>query len=217
MKNPKHSTQQADISYALQSTPWDLGNQVLYDMCSSNPRHVSHAEAVSKIWLIGRSYAAAIERRKDKTDESDDFYEEIVGPGICNSNIDEMLSSLPTCPADPVASVKETVRTHKKITVLFEALARMGKRSLASKYLHFHRPDIFFIYDSRAQTAIKKITPDRRYVKCVDVSADDRDELYYKFCMRACWLLEDIFNKHRKKLTPRQLDKVLLNVHRRIG
>jgi hypothetical protein len=214
---PRFIVEQSDIDYAKNPTPWDLGNQVLYDMCSEHPEHTTSEEVVSKIWLIGRSYAAAIERRKNSKDGSDDFYEEIVGPTISASNIDTLLSNLPACPADPVVNLAVTITTHKKITVLFESITGMEKRSLASKYLHFHRPDLFFIYDSRAQTAISKLTPDCRYIDCVSLPENKKDELYYKFCMRMRWLRKSIEDNYKEKLTPRELDKVLLVVHKRIG
>ncbi len=216
MKNPRYLVEQVDIDYALNPTPWDLGNQVLYDMCAAHPQHTTHQEAVSKVWLIGRSYAAAIERRKNKKNESDKFYEKTVGPKICRSDLDNLLSNLPTSPADPIASVTNAIRTHKKVTDLFNWFTEMEKRSLASKYLHFHRPDIFFIYDNRAKTAINKLTPDCRYIDCINIPEAERDECYYKFCVRACWLIQNIKDTFQQMLTPRQIDKMLLNVHRRI-
>jgi len=51
------------LSKAISETAWDFGNQVLYDMCRANPQHKEDRIIIGKIWLIGRSYAAAIERR----------------------------------------------------------------------------------------------------------------------------------------------------------
>ena len=218
MKTPYHSIEQSDIDYAMSPTPWDLGNQVLYDLCSLHPQHKTHEEAIAKIWLIGRSYSAAIERRKNKGDvDGDDFYEKIVGPKLSESNIDTLLSDLPDKPADPVANVAQGVRIHKKTTDLFRDISGMGKRSLSSKYLHFHRPDMFFIYDSRADGAIGKLTPDVRHVDCVEVLPNERDEWYYRFCMRTCWLRTKIEEDYGQTLTPRQIDKVLLSAHTRIS
>lgn len=47
----------------METTPWDLGNQVLYDVCRQNPDHTDEQAIIAKILLIGRTYAAAIERR----------------------------------------------------------------------------------------------------------------------------------------------------------
>jgi hypothetical protein len=42
---------------------------------------------------------------------------------------------------------------------LFAAITQREKRSLASKYLHFHVPHVFYLYDSRARRAITKVVP----------------------------------------------------------
>ena len=46
------------------STNWDLGNSVLYNLCENNFDHSSDEKIIAKVWLIGRVYAAAIERRR---------------------------------------------------------------------------------------------------------------------------------------------------------
>jgi len=54
-----------DIEAVRTPWVWDLGNRILYDMCQSYPGHSKDDEIVAKIWLIGRSYAASIERRRN--------------------------------------------------------------------------------------------------------------------------------------------------------
>ena len=53
------------------------------------------------------------------------------------------------------ASIRETatdiLRTHKFLTDIFFGLTGLKMRSLVSKYLHFHCPEKFFIYDSIAE------------------------------------------------------------------
>jgi hypothetical protein len=67
-KNMTIQITQDDVDYALAPSIWDLGNQVLYSLCQDHPGH-DHGDAiVAKVWLIGRSYAAAIERRKNAKD-----------------------------------------------------------------------------------------------------------------------------------------------------
>jgi len=41
-----------------------LGNGVLYDMCKEYADHIVPEAIYAKLWLIGRSYSAAIERNK---------------------------------------------------------------------------------------------------------------------------------------------------------
>lgn len=45
---------------------WDVGNSVLYDMCRKYPNHGKEDEIIAKVWLIGCSYSAAIERRRNR-------------------------------------------------------------------------------------------------------------------------------------------------------
>ena len=48
---------------------------ILYRMCQENPDHKKQDVIIGKILLIGRTYAAAIERRKDTGNyKGDDFY-----------------------------------------------------------------------------------------------------------------------------------------------
>jgi hypothetical protein len=54
-----------DIDASRRPWPWDLGNSVLYDLCRKHPSHKTADEILAKVWLIGRSYAASIERRKN--------------------------------------------------------------------------------------------------------------------------------------------------------
>jgi len=60
-------------------TEWDAGNNILYDMCRKYPSHTSKEEVLAKIWLIGRAYAATIERRVTYLElPNDRFYVDIV-------------------------------------------------------------------------------------------------------------------------------------------
>lgn len=190
-----------------QQSVWDLGNQVLYDLCKSHPAHKTDVEIVAKVWLIGRSYAASIERRKNPEQLGDDFYKKIVAPTIKASGIDSWIASVMNTdiPGSPI-----TISVHKRLTDLFESITGLGKRSLASKYLHFHVPELFYIYDSRARKAIIKVTP--RLNAIPDVSTDRFDREYKDFVRRCVWLREDIHAKHGTYHTPREIDTLLLRI-----
>ena len=58
----------------ITNSRWEYGNSVLYRMCEEEPEHKQIDVIVGKIWIIGRSYAAAIERRKNAVVVGDDFY-----------------------------------------------------------------------------------------------------------------------------------------------
>lgn len=200
----------SDIEYAYASTPWDLGNQVLYDLCRAHPKHKLEEEIIAKIWLIGRSYAAAIERRKDVDHTSDNFYETVVVDTIKKSSIDSWLNDLPSKIIDPWKDMGAIVSTHNRLLKLFSSITGLEKRSLASKYLHFHRPNLFYIYDSRAKQAIMKVTP--RITSIREMSASEADPEYHAFCRRCQWLKDSIEKQFKESLTPRQIDKILLRI-----
>ncbi|MCU0784160.1 MAG: hypothetical protein MUF81_08985 [Verrucomicrobia bacterium] len=197
-----------EIEKALANDAWDLGNQVLYDLCSQHPLHKSHQEIIAKVWLIGRSYAAALERRKNKSSDSvgDLFYEDNAAPKIKSSGIDSWLNSLKddSIPEKPI-------EIHAKLTKLFFDISELEKRSLASKYLHFHKPNLFFIFDSRAREAIRKVTPGAEK-SLPSLSPKESDSCYANFYGRCLWLQEYIRGQIGRKPSPRDIDKILLHI-----
>jgi len=130
-----------EIDEALEKNRvWDLGNRALYDLCSSHPHHKTNEEIIAKVWLIGRAYSAAIERRKNKDLDSpgDFFYENKVAPAIKNSEIDDWFDLLKNYPTP-----ENAIAIHFRLTKLFCDISKLEKRSLASKYLHFHFRKLF--------------------------------------------------------------------------
>ena len=185
---------------------WEYANSILYDLCKKNPKHDDEHIIVAKVWLIGRSYAAAIERGRDLSGSSEAFYYDVVAPKIMeesfgtkvlDKNLDELLRSNKRIADD----LEQILYVHKKLTDKFRNISKSAKRSLASKYLHFHCPDKFFIYDSRADAAIKDIvnSPDRSRIKGMEYDSE-----YGNF---VCRMLE--FQKHLiDKLNPKQMDYI---------
>lgn len=193
--------------------PWYVGNAVLYRLCADHPAHTDARASIAKVLLIGRTYAAAIERRKKERGGSetvgDSFYVDEVGPAFLNSQIDSHLAAVPV--GDDINETwMRAVEAHAHLVGVIRALTGDGKRSLASKYLHFHRPELFFIYDSRAAQSIAKLSKgfkrSRRRVPA------DSDHTYGAFVIRALEIRDRIFADHGKRLTPRQLDRVLLKI-----
>ncbi len=193
------------VRKALTETAWDFGNQVLYNLCAANPGHTRDDIIIAKIWLIGRSYAAAIERRRDKGDAvGDAFYETKVGPQIRSSDIDKWFRALDNGSNEDIAL---NLETHKKVMGLFTMISGLEKRSLASKYLHFHFPARFHIYDSRASKAISELTkPIGRSLPPLR----EHDDVYARFLLRCRVLNKQIDSLADRHLSPREFDKVLL-------
>lgn len=198
---------QSDIDSIRAHWIWDLGNRILYDLCRQHPAHYRDDEIVAKLWLIGRSYAASIERRRNAKEIGDNFYEKIVAPAIRNSGVDPWLASIRQAD-EPGASI--SIAVHKRLMDLFHSITALEKRSLASKYLHFHKPDVFFIYDSRARQSITKVVP--RLSQIPGIETDEFDPEYRDFVRRCVWLRNHIQIALATKLTPREIDKLLLMI-----
>lgn len=195
------------VRRAIDDSVWDLGNEVLYDLCRKHPSHRSDDEVLAKVLLIGRVYAASIERRRDNRDiRGDDFYLDVVVPTIRRSDIDGWFQPLRPLKTPTAAAV---IPVHARLTQLFTKISGLEKRSLASKYLHFHFPKLVYIYDSRAERAIRQVTASRRR----DMpDFDDYDPTYARFFLRCETLRNQLQDLLGQPVCPRELDKVLLAV-----
>ena len=109
---------------------------------------------------------------------------------------------------DKEDDVEEILSTHKFLTDTFGKMTGLKKRSLASKYLHFHCPEKFFIYDSRAIKSIGKLVkrPDKKFL----VNVSDYDQEYGNFVCRMLELQEYLYEKLGTYEMPRSIDSFLL-------
>lgn len=181
-----------------------MGNQVLYDLCADHPNHDTDEAIIAKFWLIGRAYAAAAERRrKNDGHAGDDFYTKSLLPVVRESEIDSWFATLK---ADHKNSPNINIRIHKQFVDLLSPITDSDKRSLASKYLHFHFPNRFFLYDLRATNALSEFTPGFRHRS----ASKDADKLYASFYHR-CELLKPKLEQHlNRTITHRELDCILV-------
>jgi hypothetical protein len=193
------------IREATSQTAWDFGNQVLYDMCRTYPDHKQDQIIIGKIWLIGRTYAAAIERRRTTVGAlGDAFYETVVAARIRESEIDNWFEAVRKSEADDLALHLEV---HMHVMKLFRTISGLEKRSLASKYLHFHFPQHFYIYDSRAQKVISELTePVGKRIPTLR----EHDDVYARFFLRCQGLHQGFDTQLGRPLSIREFDKVLL-------
>ena len=192
-------------------SPWDYGNQVLYDLCRDNFLHVEDDKIIAKVWLIGRAYAASIERGRKTESINDDFYIKDVAPIFRNSELDKMLLPLKDFNRITEENLISVLQAHNYFVKLALELTGLEKRSLGSKYLHFHLPDLFFIYDSRVVRAmrkiVKKVPANLKYV----LNSNNIDKEYAKYVCK-CLYLKNYISEHRGfYLSPRQLDRWLIN------
>lgn len=195
---------------AKKTTEWSFGNSILYDLCRKYPNHTKKDEIIAKIWLIGRSYSAAIERRNKKYSlDNEDFYKERVAPKIKSSNIDTWFKHLKDHNSVNLENLTQLLEIHFKVMKLFNDISGKDKRSLASKYLHFHFPHLFFIYDSRATKGISKFRNITGKASKKNGKANYDNE-YRKFCEKCLKIRNNIKKSYNTQLTPREIDNLLL-------
>ncbi len=190
---------------------WTFGNRMLYRMCQEYPAHEEVSVVAGKMLLIGRSYAAAVERRviPSASDRiaTDAFYELYVAPALIASKIDSKLRQIQQHPEFSVQSLPLVLDAHHHLVAIMQRLVNQSKRSLASKYLHFHAPAQVPIYDSIAAGRLSQLMP-RRRVKYS--SLGDVDATYARFALLLLNLRDDVEREFGARLTPRELDRLLL-------
>lgn len=193
---------------------WRIGNGVLYEMCKKYPYHNDVAEVVGKTWLIGRSYAVSLERNKNNKNISDDFYSKKVAPRFIKGNFDKKLSDVRKLRELAEENIPTILKTHKDIVnFIRKKITKDNKRSFASKYLHFHFPKLFFIYDSRAAGAINDVAravggTKKEYKKYIE-KAKKFDKSYADFFVK-CFYLYQFCKENGVLLTTRQIDSFLV-------
>jgi hypothetical protein len=189
---------------------WNLANKVLYNLCLTNFTHDTNEKILAKTLLIGRAYAAAIERRKNKNEINDNFYLDIVAPTFYESRIDDYLTDLTNHQVISNKSMPKIIDAHNYLTQLLFKITNLEKRSFSSKYLHFHLPELFFIYDTRAVAAMRLFV--KKLPKELQVLADreNTDREYSNFFYKCIYLRQIINERFNVLLTPRQLDNLLI-------
>jgi hypothetical protein len=201
-------------SKRFRETAGGYGNQILYRMCADQPKHDDVEIISSKIWIIGRAYAAAIERKVGKRfkkglKKGDDFCQKKVAPIVNKSEIDEWIRGVSHLHKARRENLYEILECHKNVTDLFKKAAGLNRRSLASKYLHFHVPKVFFIYDSRANRQIKKIVKKLNFKSQLKFDRKKHDKEYAIF-FEQCIFYREHLEKTGKEFSPRMLDMKLL-------
>jgi hypothetical protein len=183
---------------------WDWANEVLYRMCRDDPHHRNCDVITGKLWLIGRAYAASIERGARK---GEGVYA-LVAPNIAGSDLDKWLDSVADVKRVDTDNVHRVLAVHQRFIDLLKETNR-ERRSFASKYLHFHNPTAFFIFDSRADREIRRRVGRRRHI--LPRSCVKADPAYAAFVLRCIeYLSHEAGTRHGIPMTPRQLDKELL-------
>lgn len=205
---------QDHIDWVQRDSRWKLATDMLYTLCESNPSQSDPTAIVSKFWLIGRAYSAAVERRRTSNEPNplganENFYEHRLVPAMQAKDFDAQFDTLLSLDTITEENALEVMKVHFSLTATLKSFTGQWKRSLASKYLHFHFPALCFIYDKRAQEALGQYVPEWSSRRLRD--SREYDKYYYKFSLGVIALREEIHAEFGVLLTPMQLDGVLLN------
>lgn len=192
-------------------TPWDFGNEVLYNLCKENFLHAEPDKIIAKVWLIGRSYSAAIERRKNKVSINDNFYVDTVAPTFLKSEIDSYLIKLTNQKKLTVENLPLVLETHNYLTQLTASITELEKRSFCSKYLHFHLPNLFFIYDSRVIDSLRSFSSRMPEKMKHIMELEKVDKKYAKYVCKCFEVWNEINELYNIQLSMREFDNILID------
>lgn len=202
---------ETEVTTAMKDHSWTLGNKVLYDMCRNHPSQSDPAAIVSKFWLIGRAYSAAVERRRTSKEKplsnGENFYDHRLVPVYKQADFDSVFAPLYDYENISESNLKHIVEVHCTLTQTLREITGQWKRSLASKYLHFHFPNLFYIYDSRAESGLGRYVPDWQKQR---LSTGSYDAVYYRFSLAMTALHDEIKSNYSLDLSPRHLDTIVL-------
>lgn len=196
---------------STEKNEWHFSDGILYKMCQENCSHNQISKIIGKILLIGRAYSASIERRKNVIDKNENFYLNKVAPKFQNSQIDFQIDKLKSYNQITESNIFEILKVHYYLTNLIKELTDQDKRSFSSKYLHFHLPHLFFIYDTRAKKALGLIE------KNIKINTDfkeleDFDKEYATFFYKCFNLKNKLENEYSRKITLRHFDNLLMKI-----
>lgn len=202
---------ETEVTTAMKDHSWTLGNQVLYDMCRNHPSQSDPTAIVSKFWLIGRAYSAAVERRRTSREkpllDGENFYDHRLVPVYKQADFDSVFAPLYDYENVSESNLKHIVEIHCTLTQTLKEVTGQWKRSLASKYLHFHFPNLFYIYDSRAESGLGRYIPEWQKQR---LPTGPYDAVYYRFSLAMTALCDEIRSNYGLDLLPRHLDTIVL-------
>lgn len=183
-------------------------------MCRKHPSHNDPKEIIMKTLIIGRVYSVQLERRKNHDQLiGDRFYEDKVIPTFMNSKLDDYISGLRGKTLTPKL-FDEIFSIHKSLMKDLHRITQMDKRSFCSKYLHFHLPQLFFLYDSRLCQSVSflsgKITKEQK-----ETFVDTRkkyDITYVEFFLKCYNLKHELHDHLGRPLSIREFDNIMIEI-----
>jgi hypothetical protein len=172
----------------------DPRSRTLYELCFLHRDHLRDAVVADKLRLIGRLYTAP--------GAGLGFSPEFSAHRLTQSAVDQWFGSLATAEALDVGLLLEL---HKRVMDVFNDLPLPLARSLASKYLHFHFPELFCIYDEQVETAAANLMQG----SCGFLAISDFDPVYGRFHACCRKLAVRLAPEVGHRLTPLEMDRLL--------
>ncbi|MGY4663230.1 hypothetical protein ACVWZ9_004024 [Pseudomonas chlororaphis] len=187
-------------------------NRMLYQFVRDNPSNTDKAQIASKALIIGRSLSASAERRTpseaDPVTGTANFYD-LLGQAIADSMVAELLDMLDEHQELTPTLVTDVVKVHAFLCDAVTKITEKDCSSFSSKYLHFHRPKLFPMMDSRARTALKWVANEQEWVFAHTTAGQSKNyRVYVDHFLKARRLFEDYL---QRPLSLREMDNILLN------
>ncbi len=184
------------ITDALCQPILDPKLRALYDLCFMHRHHMRDDIVADKLRLIMRLYS------ESPAWPGGAFSAEATAHTLSRSSVDHWFGALSTAEALDSSLLLEL---HKRLMDVFSDLSEEEARSLASKYLHFHFPELFHVYDSRIASALSLLMgAEGGYLALAAY-----DPAYGRFHAGCRKLTERIAPLVGRNLSPRELDTVL--------
>ncbi len=202
------------IKRSQEETLWDHGNSILYDLCKNNFKHKRDDVIITKVLFIGRIYATALERRKNKKNgDTSTFYIKRVAPAFRESELDIRLAELKKINVLSIIDIPLVLEAHNYLMKTLNKITGYNNRSFCSKYLHFHLPGLFFIYDKFASSKLSELSSGVSNDLSDILKRKNIDRKYSNYFCKCFDLKNEINHLYKTKLTTRQIDNLLLRVN----
>jgi hypothetical protein len=168
---------------AAYATSWERIDEWLYGLCASSG-HSAREDVMAKVTIVGRTYAAGLERHVVLSAGQSDRLSVVTDHLVAHG--DEVEAQLARLGRATGALTPDRLTAiagvHGWFTRLLAEVCRTAPRSFASKYLHFHCPDVL-VYDSYATAALCADFPLAPGVRPFPEPAG-ADAEYHAYCCR---------------------------------
>jgi len=173
---------------------WRQIDRFLEDMCKKFPAHKNVKEVIVKVTAIDRLYRAMLYRGRQ------DYHK--IATGLRDSDIDKVLRQI-----NGLLSIKNLPQV-LEATKIVAGLGNPKKPRywvFASKYLHFHKPKLFPLFDKNAKDKCNALC---RRLGLTNEYLNSMNE-YEAFCRQLLSLQKVLVHKTRCKASLSDLDKFL--------